>query len=126
MEQQLELEGYGPSSFLEYKMLSVLLNNLLFKSCGIFRAIEQKSGLLSFLALRLISICTENSPLQHPFFLPKFHFFTCLNFTNIFKVIEQVVQCSKVVNRLSSVTVHADVCCHCNLQCQSHIAKKNV
>lgn len=87
---------YGPSDFL-HKMLSGFLNNLLFRGCGIFRAIQQKAGPLSFLALLLTSIPTGTSPLLLTFFLPKYHFTTCLKFTDIFKIIdysEQIVFCN--------------------------------
>lgn len=75
-------------------MLSVLLKSLLFEGCDIFRTIQQKAGPLSFLALLLTLIPTEVSPPPQPFFLPKSHFSTCINFTGVSKVIdysEQVV-----------------------------------
>lgn len=72
--------------------LSVVLNNHSSKSSGVFRAVQWKAAPLCFLALLLTSIPTETSPLSHPFFLLKYHFSTCLNFTDLFKGPDQSEQ----------------------------------
>ena len=74
-----------------------MLNNLLFKGCGIFNAMQQNAGPLSFLALLLTCISTETSLLPHIFFLPKYLFTTYLTSQMFLRLLI-------TVNRWSSIT----------------------